>query len=330
MQPLADRFQLYMRQLTGHELAWASVNEPTLPPYLRQRFKVRLINVVGQIWLAALLKDGETPAPLQLHKQLKQLQDRYVPQAEGVCLVAEELPPHVRRRLVELGQAFVVPGRQLFWPAIGSAETVQRPQRLRPKPVEVLGPIAQQLLIALLLQRVLPPLTIQSVAEALGCSAASVSQAVKSLEASALVKSELQGRERLFVLAGPAADMWRLAQPLLRSPVRQRVRILLAELPEDPQLLAGESALAAATDMGEPAEQVYAIASRHWRRRADAPAHIPVPDAGTCVVELWRHPPEPTAAHGRVDPLSLYLSLRDDKDERLQLALQELMEQIEW
>lgn len=330
MMPLADRFQVYVKQLTGHELAWVSAHEPTLPPYLSQRFEVRQIEVVGQIWLAVLLKDGETPAPLQLHKQLKQLQDRYVPQAEGTCLVAEELPPHVRRRLVELGQAFVVPGRQLFWPAIGSAETAQRPQRLRPKPVEVLGPVAQQLLIALLLRRLLPPLTIRSVAEALGCSAASVSQGVKELEASALVRSEMQGRERLFVLAGPPADMWRLAQPLLRTPVRQRVRILLADLPQDVQLRAGEGALATATDMAEPAEQVFAIASRYWGKYADAPAHIPVPDTGTCVVELWRYPPEPTAAHGCVDPLSLYLSLRDDKNERLQLALQELMEQIEW
>lgn len=330
MVPFADRFQVYVKQLTGHELVWVSAHEPALPPYLSQRFEVRQIEVVGQIWLAALLKDGETPAPLQLHKQLKQLQDRYVPQAEGACLVAEELPPHVRRRLVELGQAFVVPGRQLFWPAIGSAETVQRPQRLRPKPVEVLGPVAQQLLIALLLRRLLPPLTIRSVAEALGCSAASVSQGVKELEASALVKSEMQGRERLFALAGPPADMWRLAQPLLRTPVRQRVRILLAGLPQGVQLRAGEGALATATDMAEPVEEVFAIASRYWGKYADAPAHIPVPDTGTCVVELWRYPPEPTAAHGCVDPLSLYLSLRDDKDERLQLALQDLMEQIEW
>src|SRR5690606_1907479 len=110
----------------------------------------------------------------------------------------------------------------------------------------------------------------------------------KELEASALVKSEMQGRERLFALAGPPADMWRLAQPLLRTPVRQRVRILLAGLPQGVQLRAGEGALATATDMAEPVEEVFAIASRYWGKYADVPAHIPVPDTGTCVVELWR------------------------------------------
>src|SRR5690606_30257408 len=236
MAPLADQFQAYVQQLTGQELVWRPWAGAALPGYLGQRYQPHLAALAGKLWLIVLLRQPAPPAPLQLRKQLDQLAERLDPRVAGTCLVAEHLPPYLRTRLVELGQPFVVPGRQLFWPAIGSAETVQRPQRLRPKPVEVLGPVAQQLLIALLLRRLLPPLTIRSVAEALGCSAASVSQGVKELEASALVKSEMQGRERLFALAGPPADMWRLAQPLLRTPVRQRVRILLAGLPQGVQL----------------------------------------------------------------------------------------------
>lgn len=330
MAPLADHFRAYVQQLTGHELAWAPAHGLTLPPYLSQRFETRCLKIAGQDWLAALLKSPDPPAPLQLHKHLQQLQDRYAPQVVGTCLVAEQLPPHLRRRLVELGQPFVVPGRQLFWPAIGSAETVQRPQRLRPKPVEVLGPVAQQLLIALLLRCLLPPLTIKAVADALGCSAPSVSQAVKALEASGLVRSQLEGRERIFALALASNVAWQRAQPLLRTPVRQRVRIHHAKLPRGVDIRAGESALAALTDLAEPTEPVYAMASRHWPKRTDAPAAIPTPDAGTCVVELWRYAPQATAKRGIVDPLSLYLGLRDFKDERVQLALQGLMEQIAW
>ena len=328
MVPLADHFQRYVQQLTGRELDWAPAHSLNLPPYLSQRFEVRTLQVAGKSWLAALLKSPEPPAPLQLHKQLQHLQERYAPQAEGACLVAEELPPHLRRRLVELGQAFVVPGRQLFWPAIGSAETVQRPKRLRPKPVEKLGPVAQQLLIAILLRRLMPPLTIKSVAEALCCSAASVSQAVKALEASALVQSEILGRERVFALADTPADVWRLAQPLLRTPVRQRVRILLADLPPGLHLQAGESALATATGIAEPTEKVFAVASRRWGKYPEVPAHIPQPDNGASGALLCRYPPKATAAHGFFDPLSLYVSPRDYKDARLQLTLPDLQYRI--
>lgn len=328
MNPLADKFQTYVQQLTGQQPVWLDQPVGALPGYLKQRYEPGLVRLAGQTWLVAFLREGEPPAPLALGKQLDQLAERLDPPVAGVCLVAGHLPPYLRTRLVELGQPFVVPGRQLFWPAIGSAETVQRPQRLPPEPVDKLGPVAQQLLIALLLDRLLPPVTIAGAAEALGCTAASVSQAVKALEASGLARSEAQGRARVFALAEPSTVIWQRAQPLLRTPVRQRVRIMQTDLPLE-LTRAGESALAAQTDLADPAEPVYAIASRLWPKRVDA-RHIPTPDAGTCVIELWRYRPEATAAQGMVDPLSLFLSLHDNKDERMQLALQDLMERIEW
>lgn len=330
MPSIAGLFQAYVQQLTGLTPIWQPWTGGALPGYLKQRYEPCPAKLAGQVWLVAILRQPDVPAPLQLRKQLEQLAARLDPPAAGVCLVAEHLPPYLRNRLVELGQPFVVPGRQLFWPAIGSAESVQRPQRLRAEPVDTLRPVAQQLLIALLLQRLPPPVTITTTADALGCTPASVSQAVKALEASGLVRSQLEGRERIFALALASNVAWQRAQPLLRTPVRQRVRIHHAKLPRGVDIRAGESALAALTDLAEPTEPVYAMASRHWPKRTDAPAAIPTPDAGTCVVELWRYAPQATAKRGIVDPLSLYLGLRDFKDERVQLALQELMEQIAW
>lgn len=329
MNPLADKFQAYVQQLTGQVPVWLDRPVGALPGYLKQRYEPGLVRLAGQTWLVAFLREAEPPAPLALGKQLDQLAERLDSPVAGVCLVAGHLPPYLRTRLVELGQPFVVPGRQLFWPAIGSAETLQRPQRLPPEPVKNLGPAAQQLLIALLLDRLLPPVTIAGAAEVLGCTAASVSQAVKALEASGLAHSETQGRTRVFALAAPADTVWQRAQPLLRTPVRQRVRILLTDLPREVTLPAGESALAVQTDLADPAEPVYAVASRQWPKEVGA-KRIPTPDAGTCVVELWRYPPEATAAKGSVDPLSLFLSLQNSKDERVQLSLEGLMEQVAW
>jgi len=330
MPRITGQFEAYVQQLTGHAPAWQPWAGGALPGYLEQRYEPRLTALAGQVWLVAFLRQPDAPAPLQLLKQLEQLATRLDPQAAGTCLVAEHLPPYLRNRLVELGQPFVVPGRQLFWPALGSAETLQRPQRLRPKPVGTFGPVAQQLLIALLLKRLLPPIIITMAAEALAVTPASISQAVKALEASGLVHSQLAGRERTFALAHAGDVVWQRAQPLLHTPVRQRLRIQHANLPPGAGIRAGESALAALTDLSEPAEPVFAMASRHWLKGPETPPAIPTPDTGTCVVELWRYPPEATATQGRADPLSLYLSLRDSKDERVQLALEGLMEQITW
>ena len=330
MTPLAAQFQAYVQQLTGLVLEWHAWSGPALPGYLQQRYDPYPVTVAGQSWLAVLLRQPDPPPPVQLRKQLEQLVAKIEPRPAGVCLVAEHLPAYLRTRLVELAQPFVVPGRQLFLPTMGGAETLERPQRLRPRPVETLGPVAQQLLVALLLKRLLPPLTIKVAAGSLGCTAASVSQAVKALEGCELVHTQAQGRERVFALRGAPDQTWQHAQAMLRDPVRQRVRVPEAMLPREVVIHAGESALAAQTSLAEPAEPVYAFASRRWLNQASDFPVIPMPDVGTCVVELWRYPPDTTASQGLVDPLSLYLSLRDSHDERVRLALQQLMEQIAW
>lgn len=324
MSAIAEPFRTYVAQLTGRLPEAADWTGRALPSYLRQRYEPHLVRVDGRVWVVAFLRGDEAPPPPQLMKQLAQMETKVSPPPAGTCLVAEHLPPYLRRR------PFVIPKRQLFWPALGSAETAQRPQRLQPRTVDTLSPVAQQVLIALLLGRLPPPVTIGDAGSTLGYTAASISQAVKSLEGSGLVHSTAEGRERTFELRDEPLTSWQRARPLLRSPVRRRLRMREAELPLRLVLRAGESALAAMSDLAAPAEAVFAVSSRAWPKDAPWNVSIPSPDAGTCVIELWRYPPDGTATDGTVDPLSLYLSLQGIKDERVQLALEQMMERISW
>ena len=61
---------------------------------------------------------------------------------------------------------------------------------------------------------------------------------------------------------------------------------------------AGETALAQYSSLAAPVEPVYALASRQWRSLAADVPLIPMPDMGTCVLELWRYPPEGAALQG--------------------------------
>ncbi|EFB40206.1 MULTISPECIES: hypothetical protein [Parachlamydia] len=45
-------------------------------------------------------------------------------------------------------------------------------------------------------------------------------------------------------------------------------------------------------------------------------------------LEVWNYDPELFAKDGIVDPFSLYLSLQESKDERVEGALEEMMEKI--
>lgn len=80
----------------------------------------------------------------------------------------------------------------------------------------------------------------------------------------------------------------------------------------------------------EPRETVYATGREGWKKIRDSVREIPVQDTGTCLLQIWRYDPGLFARDGYVDPFSLYLSLRNDTDERVQSALQKMMEDEKW
>jgi DNA-binding MarR family transcriptional regulator len=53
-------------------------------------------------------------------------------------------------------------------------------------------------------------------------------------------------------------------------------------------------------------------------------------EPGALHVEVWSYPPTLFARDGLVDPLSLYLSLRDTEDERVESALDQMMGDVSW
>ena len=47
-------------------------------------------------------------------------------------------------------------------------------------------------------------------------------------------------------------------------------------------------------------------------------------------LEEWKYSPKLFARDGKVDPISLYCTLRDDPDERIQGELEQVVENIKW
>jgi hypothetical protein len=52
------------------------------------------------------------------------------------------------------------------------------------------------------------------------------------------------------------------------------------------------------------------------------------PESGACELEIWSYSPQLFAEENFVDKFSLYLSLRETNDERVEMALQQMMRAI--
>jgi hypothetical protein len=95
--------------------------------------------------------------------------------------------------------------------------------------------------------------------------------------------------------------------------------------------LAGESALSRLSDLNPPRIPCYAVGRSKWKEmQKDGISISERPDPGDIQLQVWRYDPDITAQDGMVDPLSLYISLRSEKDERVQGALEELIGGHQW
>ena len=95
--------------------------------------------------------------------------------------------------------------------------------------------------------------------------------------------------------------------------------------------LAGISALAEKTMINSPPLLTYAIGTEEYRQ-TNIPKgfqHSPA-DEADFELEIWNYNPKLFSKDGKVDPFSLYLSLKETTDERIETALEDLMEKIQW
>ncbi len=205
----------------------------------------------------------------------------------------------------------------------------QRPQA----PDTALSPATQAMLITALLRKPWQAdwQPAEVVAE-LGYTPMTLSRAVKKLTAAGIGTLRSEGRARWLRMERPAAETWEHAKPLLRSPVKRRVwahPIPKLKLPH--VRLAGLSALARYSMLAEPQWPIYAVSPAQWKAATQAGVEtLPEQLAGACEWQLWHYNPALVPDSATVDPLSLTLSLQDETDERVQLALGELTQHFPW
>lgn len=328
MSPLEQDLEQYLMEVMGLKVTACPLpGRQQLPHFLVQLYEPRLLKVGARSYVGVFLKEGADLKPAAFEKHVRQLPWG---EAEGFCLVAKTLPGYVRKRLIEKKISFVIPWSQLYFPELGME---LRPRSGRPTlaPVEQLSPATQVVILYALNGHVAGPVPPNLLAQQLGYTAMTMTRALNELEAMKLGAQAREGKQRLVSFPEGRSTLWERARPLMRSPVQENVRLLADSVPNQLRLLAGESALAACSMLGAPGTPVYAVSREDWKAMEKGGVQrIPVDEPGTCVVQVWRYPPALMASQGHVDPFSLYLSLADEHDERVQAALDDMMERLKW
>ena len=331
MSTLATAVLHYLQEVLGIQAPgvkpWARANE--LPYFLRDAFQFEEIELLGQPVVLAI---GRAEAKQSLSEVRTWLEKVKVLADQPAVYVIDALASYERRRLIEQKVPFIVPGNQLYLPDLGLDLREYFRQRV-PKTEAGLSPSAQALLItALLRQPWQPEWQPAKDAAALGYTPMTLSRAVKELTAAGLAVAHTVGRSRWLRMELPPEEVWERAKPVLRTPVRRAIWVAAHGVAaQRPSRIAGLSALARYSMLTEPKWPVYAMTAAAWKAATDAGVcELPEPEAGAQEWQLWNYSPALMPDATTVDPLSLTLSLQENADDRIQLALDELKGQLPW
>ena len=330
MPTLATAILRYLHEVLGIEAPgvkpWARANE--LPYFLRDAFQFSELELLGQPIVLAI---GRAEAKQSLSEVRTWLDKVKALAGQPAVYVTDALASYDRRRLIEQKVPFIVPGNQLYLPDLGL--DLREYFRQRTSAAEVLSPSAQAMLItALLRQPWQSDWKPSKVALALGYTPMTLSRAVKQLTAAGLATAYTVGRARWLRMELPPEQTWELAKPALRTPVRRSVWVATHDAAAHrPRRLAGLSALARYSMLSEPKWPVYALTAADWKAATDAGVReLPEPETGAQEWQLWNYSPALVPDSNTVDTFSLTLSLYENADDRIQLALDELKGQLPW
>lgn len=320
----------YLNQVLGKAAVHLSLNGVAveLPYFLQDLYEVVPTELLGHPITLACIKGRQPLTAQQMGQHKRALRELlHAP----VIVALPEIAPGVRKQLIQHGIAFVVPNRQLFAPQIGMILTERfgaEPRREQ----EIASPATQALLIWFLNHH---PITESwhpfHEAGLLGYTGMTATRAIRELLQFNLFELEQRGRAKYLRVIGNRRELWEKAKPHLRTPVFRTFWTYDQRILEvTGARWAGESALARLTMINEPQQQVVAVTSEAIQQAKQVGIFFePRAIADGIAIQVWRYKPE-MLDKKTVDPLSLWLSLQDSQDNRIQTALDEIEENFPW
>jgi DNA-binding MarR family transcriptional regulator len=342
----------YFVEVLGEENTNAQWGDPwgsatRLPIFLRNLYDFYLARIFDKpcLLMVSITAEGETPAAVRKHWQL------VAKHFEGdIIYLVDVLSSYNRKRLIEQKVPFLVPGNQLYLPTLGIDLREYFKQR-KTRFTDHIGSVSQALVLRQILERDCSEVPSRELALRIGYSPMSITRAIKELTEHKLASVEKVGREKHLVFNETGLKLWQMAEPLLQSPVRKKIWVR-AEGSKDfmkaaDARIAGQSALSHFTMLAEPATEVIAVNAMEWPGIRKL-LNIEELDGGhgsfrnhyaseRNVVEIEQWSYSPGIVTGKwmanqklsiVDPLSLWLSLRSSRDERTEMACEELIEHV--
>ena len=314
------------KKLFGLEFRTERMETPALPIYVTARREFFKLSNETCSFILVTIPENERFGVVAFEKQIIQISSKF---SMPAAFEFENISRTQRDSLMERNIPFISASGQLYLPFLGIALSNRFPRSPKIKP-EKMMPVTQALFLYMLYQSKGRPIMKKDAAEAIGATRTSITRASEQLAAMHLISQEMKGKEYYMTLQGAGIDAFENAKPYLISPV-QRI-ITVAEEPGFGNYpLSGESALAKFSMLNDPLIPVRAV--RKSGINPEDVTEIDIrwePGKKAVRLELWKYDPCLFMRNETVDPVSLAMSFEGNADERIEGAIEDVLEGYQW
>lgn len=252
-----------------------------------------------------------------------------------VLLIADNLSPKHRPLLVKFRVAFIYKNESIFAPELGlkfnRLKRFQEDQRIRIQSKDPLSPFALKIVSGLLTHQVPGEFTLKILHERIqgvgvDISSSKISLALKQLVENGLIHAVGAGPTRQFAMTKVEAT-WEKMLALPIVPFFREAEINFVPHNKKNHCIAGETALAHYSNLTAGTTPVIAMTAKEFRElyeeklEESSPGIVSSPN----IIQIWKEPPSLFAIGGVMNPVEVFLSIRNHHDERVQMAISEML-----
>ncbi|MEN6363379.1 MAG: hypothetical protein ABFC90_12195 [Bacteroidales bacterium] len=242
-----------------------------------------------------------------------------------VVVILDSLTYYERERLINQGVYFIISDKYAFLPSL----IVNVQAKKKKKNPSKLTPVAQYVLLYYLLsEESKEEYTIKDLEQIMPYNYVALARAVASLENCKLCNTEIKDNTGIkYIHFGDSKrELWKKAQSYLSSPVK---KVLYCDaIPEGDFSISGVNALSQYSHLNSEEYETRAI----WDKLFNPSGAQYNEVEGLNKIEIWKYPTTMPflSNHNVVDKLSLYLSMKDEPDARIEKELEIIIEEMKW
>ncbi len=308
----------YLERLLGIRVAYDNETPGSLPNFILARYRIQKVTLDGTN-ACFVYPRGEMDPVDAVKKHMDRIKTAL---GAPAILVPEHLTYREKAYLLRDHIPFIVEGKQIYLPFL--AVYLQERGDGEAQAPDIMLPSAQLLLLYYIYHGCGELMTSEAAVQ-LGLTATSLSRASRQLEQMGIIASEKRGVQKIICSARSPKALFAETMERMPCPVKRRIYVAKSKI-DKPLPLSGHSALSEYTQLNPPAVTCLAAGSiSAWEHEATARLRS---SEDQYEIELWRYDPGKLTAGGCVDKLSLALALRGEGDERVEEAVEDMLEQV--